>query len=145
MADNRQLRNVRGERDEHRQKRDEGHNGVDKAHAHIFQRGGETHRIFLHTLRGPLDMTQLLPVRHIVFVHRGTPAKDVVADEEVIHDTDNNCDQRDAEENPDFMIELIDGDFVRRAERGLNQIVERCIPCVDRDADLHQKPGDKDD
>lgn len=41
------------------------------------------------------------------------------------------------------MIKLTKSDLVRRAERRLNQIIERRVPGVNRDANLHQKPGDK--
>ena len=39
-----------------------------------------------HTLgAGTFDMTQMLPVRHVMFEHRGTPAENIVADEEIVH------------------------------------------------------------
>ncbi|MNV43681.1 hypothetical protein D3C71_1354020 [compost metagenome] len=136
---------MRREGDQHRKEGNQRHDGVDETHTHIFKRRGKTHCIFLHTLRGTFDMTQLLPVRHIVFVHCGTPAENIVADEEIIHYTDNHSNQRDAEEDAHFMIKLIDGDLMRRTECSLNQIVERCIPCVDRDTHFDQKPGDEDD
>ena len=50
------------------------------------------------------DMVQMLPVGHIVFVHRRAPAEDVVADEEVVHHANNHRDERDAEKDTDLMI-----------------------------------------
>jgi hypothetical protein len=37
-----------------------------------------------------------------VFVHRRTPAEDVVADEEVVHHANDHRNQRDAEKMPTF-------------------------------------------
>ena len=145
MADNRQLRNVRRERHQHRQEGDQRHDGVDKAHAHIFQSRGKTHGVFLHTLCGTFDMPQVLPVCHIVFVHRGTPAEHIVADEKVIHHANHHGDKGDAEEDPHLMVELVNGHFMRRTQRRLDQIVKWRIPGVDRYAHFHQEPGDKDD
>ena len=144
MSNNRQIRHVRRERHQHRQEGNQRHDGVDKADAHVFKRGGKTHGVFLHTLCGTFDMTQVLPVRHIMFVHRGTPAENVVANEEVVHHADDHRNQGDAEEDADLMVELIDGHLVWRAQRGLDQIVERRIPGVNRYAHFHQEPGHKD-
>jgi hypothetical protein len=80
-----------------------------------------------------------------VFVHGGAPAENIVADKKVVHHADDHRDQRDTEEDPNLMIKLTEGDFMRRAERRLDQIIEGGIPGVDRNADFHQKPGDKDD
>ncbi|EJK92168.1 hypothetical protein UUU_07740 [Klebsiella pneumoniae subsp. pneumoniae DSM 30104 = JCM 1662 = NBRC 14940] len=145
MADDRQVGNMFGERHQHRQEGDQGHHRVDKAHAHIFEGGSKTHGIFLHTLRGTFDMAQMLPVGHIVLVHRRAPAEDVVADEEVVHHANNHRDDRDAEKDADFLIKLIDADLMRGGQRALDQVVERRIPGVDRHPDFHQKPGDEDD
>ncbi|MND85202.1 hypothetical protein D3C80_771180 [compost metagenome] len=113
MADNRQFLNMDGECHQYRQEGDERHNGVNKAHAHIFQRRSKTHGVFLHTLRCTLDMTQLLPMRHIVFVHRGTPAEHVVAHKEVIHHPNEYRNQRNPQENTNFLIEPVNRDLMR--------------------------------
>lgn len=130
MADDRQVGNMFGERHQHRQEGDQGHHRVDKAHAHIFESGSKTHGIFLHTLRGAFDMAQMLPVGHIVLVHRRAPAEDVVADEEVVHHANNHRDDRDAEKDADFLIKLIDADLMRGGQRALDQVVERRIPVL---------------
>ncbi len=119
-----------GERHQHRQEGDQGHHRVDKAHAHIFEGGSKTHGIFLHTLRGAFDMAQMLPVGHIVLVHRRAPAEDVVADEEVVHHANNHRDDRDAEKDADFLIKLVDADLMRGGQRALDQVVERRIPAL---------------
>ncbi len=90
-------------------------------------------------------MAQMLPVGHIVLVHRRAPAEDVVADEEVVHHANNHRDDRDAEKDADFLIKLVDADLMRGGQRALDQVVERRIPGVDRHPDFHQKPGDEDD
>ncbi len=58
------------------------------------------------------DMTQVLPVRHIMPVHRGTPAEDVVADEEIVHDANHHRNKGNTEEDANFMVELIDSHLV---------------------------------
>ena len=113
MTNNRQVRHVRRERHQHRQEGNQGHNGIDKAHAHVFKGRGETHGVFLHTLCGTFDMTQVLPVRHIMFVHRGTPAEDVVADKEIVHDANHHRNKGNTEEDANFVVELIDSHLMR--------------------------------
>lgn len=100
MSNNRQIGNMRRQRNQYRQEGNQRHNGVDKADAHIFQRGGKTHGVFLHTLCCAFDMTQMLPVRHIVFVHRCTPAEHIVTDEEIVHHANDHGNQRNAEKDP---------------------------------------------
>ena len=89
-------------------------------------------------------MAQLLPMGRVMLVHRRTPAEHIVADEEIIQYANDNGNQRDAEENANFLIELVNRDFVRRRERRLNEIVEWSIPGVYRYPDFDHKPGDKD-
>ena len=105
---------MRGERYQHRQEGDQRHDGVDKTDAHILQRWSKTHGVFLHTLCGPFDMTQLLPVRHVIFVHRRTPAEHVVTDKEVVQHTDHHSDQRNPQKDAHFAVKLFDSDFMRR-------------------------------
>ncbi len=143
MAHNQQIRHVFRQRNQHRQEGNQRHDGVDKTHAHILKGGGKAHGIFLHTLSGTFDVAQVMPVGHIVFVHRRTPAENVVADEEVVHHANNHRDHRNAKEHANFLIELVNTDFVRRGQRGLDQIVERRIPGVDRHPNFHQKPVTK--
>ena len=131
------------ERNQYRQEGNQRHNRVDKADAHIFQRRSKTHGVFLHTLRCAFDVTQMLPVRHIVFVHRGTPAEHIVADKEVVHHANDYGYQRNTEKNAHFMIELLNLHLVWCAERSLNQVIKWRIPGVDGDADFNQKPGHK--
>ncbi len=103
--------------DQHRQKGDERHDGIDKTHAHILQCRGKTHGVFLHTLGGPFDMAQVLPVRHIVLIHCGTPAqKYIVADKEVVQRTDHHGDKRNTE-TPPLRDKIDQSDLVRRAGR----------------------------
>ena len=90
-------------------------------------------------------MAQPRPVLHVVVVHRGAPAEDVVADEEERQHPDHHRDQRDAEEGPDRAVVLGEGDFARPAERHLDQVVERPVPVVDRDADLDLEVGGEED
>ncbi len=113
MANDRQIRHVRREGHQHRQEGNQRHNGIDKAYAHVFKGGGKTHGVFLHTLRGAFDMSQVLPVRHIMFVHRGTPAENVVADKEIVHDANHYRNQGDTKEDAHFVVELIDGHLMR--------------------------------
>lgn len=135
---------MRRKRNQYRQEGNQRHNRVNKTYAHVFQRGSETHGVFLHTLRRTFDMTQMLPVRHIMFVHRGTPTEDVMADKEVVHHANDDGYQRNPEKDPHFLIELLNLHLMRRAECGLNQVVEQGIPGVDSDADFNQKPCNED-
>lgn len=75
-------------------------------------------------------MAQMLPVGHVVFVHRRAPAEDVVADEKVVHHADDHRDERDAEKDADLMIKLVDTDLMRGGQRALDQIIERRIPVL---------------
>lgn len=52
------------------------------------------------TLGSPFDMAQVLPVRHIVLIHCGTPAKYIVADKEVVQHADHHGDKRNTEKHP---------------------------------------------
>ena len=54
----------------------------DQVDAQPLHGRGEAHRVFLDALRGAFDVAKLAPVGHVVVVHRGAPAEDVVADEE---------------------------------------------------------------
>ena len=58
--------------------------------------GGKPHRIFLDPLRCPLDMSYTVPEAHVVIVHRGAPAEDIVRHEETrddSHGDGNHCDR----------------------------------------------------
>ena len=46
------------------------------------------------------------PVGHVVVVHRGAPAEDVVADEEARQDADGDRDEGDAGERRQLAVEL---------------------------------------
>ena len=109
-------------------------------------RGREAHGVFLDALRGALDVPQPRPVRHVVVVHRRAPAEDVVADEEARQHADHDRDEGDAGEveqpGVEFRRSSTGRDF---AERRLDQVVERPVPVVDRDADLHLEIGGEED
>ncbi|CCK05758.1 hypothetical protein BN128_4062 [Cronobacter sakazakii 696] len=143
LAHYRQFFHVRRERHQHRQKGNQRHHGFQQRHAHIFNRGGETHGVFLHTLRGAFDMAQPRPVFHVIFVHGGTPAEDVVADEKIVQHAHGDVDKRNAKEHHEPAVKLADFDFIGRAERGLDQVKERRIPGVNGDRKFHHKPGDE--
>ena len=67
-----------------------------------------------------------------------------MADEEIVHHPNYHGNQRDAKEDPHFMIELLNLHLMRSAQCGLNQVIERRIPGVDGNPDFNQKPGHKD-
>ncbi|OIQ69133.1 hypothetical protein GALL_492680 [mine drainage metagenome] len=109
-ADQRQLRDVARQPQENRQEGQERQDGTDQIDAETFHRGGKSHGIFLHPLRGALDRAQPRPVGDVVVVHRGAPAEDVMADEEARHHADHDRDEGDAGEGRQFAVELLDRD-----------------------------------
>ena len=81
-AEDRDLRDIGREPQQHRQEGDERHHRIDEADAQVLDGTGEAHGVFLDALRGALDVAQPVPVVGVVIVHRRAPAEDVVADEE---------------------------------------------------------------
>jgi hypothetical protein len=106
LADHRQFGHVLRQRPEDRQEGHQGHDRVDKGHAEPLHDRGEAHGVFLHTLRGALDVADARPALHVEIVHRRAPAEDVVADKKAGDDEDSGRDERDLDENQDQAVEI---------------------------------------
>ena len=90
-------------------------------------------------------MTQLGPVGHVVIVHRGAPAEDVVADEKPGEHADEYRDHGNSGKGGKLAIELRQRDLPRRRQRLLDHVVERAIPGIDGNAHLHLEIRGEDD
>src|SRR5215471_6072486 len=78
------------------------------------------------------DRAQAWPVCDVEIIHRRPPAEDVVADEESRHHADYDGHECDAGKGRQFAVELLDRDRRRLRERGLDEVVKRSKPAVDR-------------
>ncbi|MPN19960.1 hypothetical protein SDC9_167335 [bioreactor metagenome] len=58
-------------------------------------------------------MTQMLPVSHVVFIHRGTPAEHIVTDKKVVQYTDNHRNHTDPQKYARLCVKLPHGHFMR--------------------------------
>ena len=90
-------------------------------------------------------MTHPMPQRHVVVVHRGPPAEDVVADEEAGDHRDGDGDERDLPERQQLAEVLLGRHAVRLGESLLDEVVEGPEPLVDHHVELYLEPGDEDD
>lgn len=145
MVDDRQVGNMFGECYQYWQEGDQGYYCVDKVYVYIFEGGSKMYGIFLYMLCGVFDMVQMLLVGYIVFVYCCVLVEDVVVDEEVVYYVNNYCDDCDVEKDVDFLIKLVDVDFMWGGQCVLDQVVEWCISGVDCYFDFYQKSGDEDD
>src|SRR5262245_21607434 len=90
-------------------------------------------------------MSQPAPMGDVVVVHRGSPAKDVMAGEEPLEHGHQYPEGGDQEEGGDAHIELPWRYRPWFGQCFLNHIVERSAPIVQRDADLNGKVRDEYD
>ena len=86
-----------------------------------------------------------MPIGHVVVVHRGPPAKDVVADEEFEQDRDGDVDPGDLREGEALGEEVFELHRPGLGERLLQGVVEIAEPFVDPDVELHLVPSDDQD
>ena len=134
-----------GEPPEDRQERDEGHHRVDEAHPEALHDAGEAHGVLLDPLGCALDVAHPFPERHVVVVHRGAPAEDVVADEEAREHRDGDGDEGDLGEREELAEVLLERHAVGLGEGLLDEVVEDAEPLVDHHVELDLEPGDEDD
>ena len=135
----------RGQSPEDREERDQGHHRIDEAHPEALHDAREPHGVLLHPLGRALDVAHPMPQRHVVVVHRGPPAEDVVADEEAGDHRDGDRDEGDLREREQLAEVLPDRHAVRLRQRLLDEVVEGPEPLVDHHVELHLEPGDEDD
>ncbi|MCY1232233.1 hypothetical protein D9M72_447100 [compost metagenome] len=122
------LRHVEQQRQEHHQR----HHRIDQGNAEPFENIGEAHRVFLHTLRRPLDVAQLVPLRHVEIVHGGAPTEHIVVGEERGDDVQRDADETDFKEAQLQRVELSGGNAGLSGKRILQEIEERTTPIVER-------------
>jgi len=81
----------------------------------------------------------------VIIVHRSTPAKDVMADEESGQDSDSYGNEGDFGKSCKLKVELKQGDRPGFRKRRLDEIVKWSVPVVDRDANLNLEVGSEQD
>ena len=136
---------MRRERGQERQERDQRHHRIDEVDAEPLHGAGKAHGVVLDTLRGAFDMPEPRPIGDEIVVHRGAPAKHVVADEEQVEHRHGDADERQRQELKDPEIELAGGDRAGGRQRPLDHVVEHPAPVVERNAHLDVEIGDEDD
>ncbi|MNS97813.1 hypothetical protein D3C72_1321610 [compost metagenome] len=144
FTEDRQFRDIGRQRKQDRQEDDERHHRVDERDAQPFERRGEPHRIFLNALGRTFDVTQLFPFRHVEVVHRGSPAEDIMAGEEIRQDRNGHAEKSDLGEDDLKTVEIPDLD-TRLFRKGiLQKIAERPPEIVDHDGNLNAEIGHRD-
>ena len=95
--------------------------------------------VFLHALRCAFDGAEPRPVGHVVIIHRGAPAENIVADEKPREYAHKNRDHGNAGKGGKLTIELRECYLPWSCERLLNHIIERAIPGIDGNTHLDLK------
>src|SRR6185369_8617194 len=119
----------------------ERHDSINKIDAESFHRCRKPHRIFLYTLRGSLNGSELRPMRNVIVVHRGTPAKDVVTDEEFGQHSETYRNQGNFGKTCKLETKLKQRDWSGLRKGCLDEVVKRAVPVVDRYAYLNLEVG----
>ena len=143
--DPRELGDVLAQGPEERQERDQCHHRTHEGNAQALDDPSEAHRVFLYALSGAFDMANLVPVRHVVVVHRRPPAKHVVADVELEQHRHGDVDGGDLGEGQALCEKV--GELHRPwlGQCLLQRVVEVSEPLVDPDVELHLVPSDRQD
>ncbi len=139
----RQLGDVCRESVKNGQKCDQRKQRIGEGDTQLLHGSGKTHRVFLNALRRTFDMAQSRPVLCVEIVHRRSPAKNVVTDDEARNDEQRDEHQADQRVDPEESVEFRSLHCTRRTYCLLKKIEEWTAPIVERDIDLHVYIGGK--
>ena len=115
---------------QNRQERYQRQYRAEEMYPETFDDAGETHGVFLHSLRGAFHFAQHGPVLHVKVIHCGTPAKYVMACEKRGPDLDQDPERGQLEETRHDTEKFIKGNLVGGRQGFLDHIVKLTVPVV---------------
>ncbi|QTK80800.1 hypothetical protein AT6N2_C3330 [Agrobacterium tumefaciens] len=141
FANDRQFRDIGRQRKQDRQENNECHHRIDQGDAQCLKRRGKPHRIFLNTLGSTFDVAQLFPLGHVEVVHRGAPAEDIMAGEEIRENRNGHAEKGDLGKDDLETVEIPDFNTRLFRKRVLQKVTERPAEIVDNDRNLNAEIG----